>query len=449
MFENLTTNFSKVLTPLRSRQLTESNIQEALSDVRNALIDADVAFTVVSQFIENVQQQAIGTRVARQVQPGDAFIQLVHASMVELLGQSHEQIDIRGGSYPNVILLAGLQGVGKTTTVVKLAKLLKERESKNVAVVSADVHRPAAIEQLQVLATESKIRFINSSAEQKPEKIVRSAFADSRKNVDDVLLVDTAGRLAVDELMMSELKLLHNVLQPRETLFVVDAMTGQDAALTAEAFHRELELTGVILTKADGDARGGAALSVKSITGKPIKFIGTGESVDDLEAFHPERIASRILGMGDVLSMIEEAQRKVDQKAATRLSKKIIGRKKFTLQDMREQLQQLNDMGGMSGFLDKLPNSDLTQAKLKNVNEDEFKRQCVIIDSMTIHERLFPDTINQSRKHRIAQGSGTTIQDVSVTLRKYKQMEKQMKRMGRKGNIARAMQAMGTSSTKF
>lgn len=441
MFDTLSSKLSAVLNPLRTRQLTDTNIQEAISSVRSALIEADVAISVVAQFIDDVKSKAIGTRVSRQVQAGDAFIKMVHETLVETMGEANAQLELGGGSYPSVILVAGLQGVGKTTSVAKLAKFLKEREKKVVSIVSADVYRPAAIEQLRVLASDAKVRFIPSDETDSPRSIVTRAVADAKKAVDDVLIVDTAGRLAIDDEMMTELQMLHKQLNPKETLFVVDAMTGQDAALTASAFHRALPLTGVILTKTEGDARGGAALSIRAITGKPIKFLGVGEDLDALEAFHPERIASRILGMGDVLSFIEDAERKIDKKKAERLTKKFFGNKKFTMEDRRDQLQQFINLGGVSGFQNMLPTAELQSAKLKGVDEDFCRKQCVIIDSMTLQERHFPDKINQSRKIRIASGSGTSVQDVSITIRQYKKMEKQMKQTGRK---ARALKNFGS-----
>lgn len=451
MFANLSDKLSNVLQPLRHRKLTESNIKDAMREVRTALLDADVAFSVVLEFVQSVQQQAIGQTVARQTQPGDAFIKLVHDSLVEVMGGTNDRLDLSGGSRPNVVLLAGLQGVGKTTTAIKLAKLLKEREEKQVAVVSADVYRPAAMEQLEILARDAGIRYISSSVDHGPEKIVTRALTDSRQQFDEVLVVDTAGRLSVDEEMMEEITTLHRVLQPRETLFIVDAMTGQDAATTAKTFHETLPLTGVILAKADADTRGGAALSVRTITGKPIKFIGTGESTSSLEPFHPERIASRILGMGDVLSYLEEAERKLDHKRAERLGKKIVSRRKFNLDDMRDQLSQFVEMGGRESMLDMLPNLGSMNAKVKDIDEAEVKKQCVIIDSMTTRERQFPNLVNNSpsRKRRIADGSGTRVQDVNLTLRKFLQLEKQMKRMGRKKHLSRAMAAMNPEQLKM
>ena len=447
MFDNLREKISGVLAPLRNRQLSESNIEEAVREVRNALIDADVAFNVVTEFVQDVQRQAIGQTVARSVQPGHAFVRIVHDSLVKLMGEANDELDLGGGNVPNVVLMAGLQGVGKTTTAVKLAKLLKERDSKSVSVVSADVYRPAAIEQLSALAEQANVDFIPSKQRDKPVAIVKRAVKLARKSFSDVLIVDTAGRLAVDETMMDEISRLHKVLNPRETLFVVDAMTGQDAANTARAFDETLPLTGVILSKADGDARGGAALSVRSITGKPIKFLGIGEDLDGLEPFHPDRVASRILGMGDVLSYLEEAERKLDKNKAKRLAKKIVRGSKFNLDDMRDQLQQFSEMGGMEGFVDMMPDLDPSTVKMKSMDDDQIKKQCVIIDSMTSHERLFPAVLDSSRKRRIAQGSGVQIHEVNLLLRKYRQTVKQMRRAGRKANkLMQRIESMESTS---
>ncbi len=444
MFDNLSEKFARTVAPLRGRRLTESNIREAMRDVRNALLDADVAFTVVSEFVQDVQDQAIGQTVSRQVQPGDAFVRIVHDSLVKLMGEENDKLDLGGGNLPNVVLMAGLQGVGKTTTVVKLAKWLKERESKRVSVVSADVYRPAAIDQLRSLAGQADVRFIESRQKDRPTAICKRALRDGRKNGDDVLLVDTAGRLAIDEELMAELRDLHKVLNPRETLFVVDAMTGQDAAVTARSFHQSLSLTGVVLAKADGDTRGGAALSVRSITGAPIKFLGVGEDLDGLEEFQPSRIASRILGMGDVLGYVEEAERKVDKKKADKLAKKFLSGNRLTLNDMRDQLQQLTDMGGADSLMSMMPKMDPSVAKIKNVDDEQIKRQCVIIDSMTLHERQFPAVLDSSRKRRIAKGSGTQVQEVNMLLRKFKQFQKQMRQTGRLGpKMRRRLEALG------
>lgn len=434
MFDNLKEKISGVLAPLRSRQLSESNIQDAVREVRNALLDADVAFNVVTDFVQDVQRQAVGQSVSRNVQPGHAFVRIVHDSLVKLMGESNESLDLGGGNVPNIVLMAGLQGVGKTTTAVKLAKWLKEHESKKVSVVSADVYRPAAIEQLRLLAEQAAVDFIPSKQTDRPDAIVKRSVRLARKNSSDVLIVDTAGRLAVDETMMDEITRLHKAVSPRETLFVVDAMTGQDAANTAHAFDQALPLTGVVLSKADGDSRGGAALSVRTITGKPIKFLGVGEELDGLEPFHPERIASRILGMGDVLSYLEEAERKLDKGKADRLAKKLARGSKFNLNDMRDQLQQLSEMGGVAGLVDMMPDLDPSTAKLKSFDDDQLKKQCVIIDSMTMHERRFPAVLDSSRKRRVALGSGVEIHEVNLLLRKYRQFEKRLKRTGRKAN---------------
>ena len=434
MFNNLSESLAKVLTPLRGRTLTERNIDEAVREVRTALLDADVAFTVVSEFVQDVQSQAVGQTISRQVQPGNAFIRIVHDSLVKLMGEENDRLDITGGNRPNVVLMAGLQGVGKTTTVVKLAKWLKEREQKQVSVVSADVHRAAAIEQLQTLADQANIPYLTSKSRNRADVIAKRALKESRKKFDDVLIVDTAGRLAVDDAMMQEIQLLEKILTPRECLFVVDAMTGQDAAISSAAFDKALPLTGVILSKADGDARGGAALSVRSITGKPIKFLGIGEGLEDLEAFHPDRMASRILGIGDVLSFLEEAEHKVDKSRAERMSKKMLSGRKFTLNDMREHILSLSEAGGIEKLKGMFPNLDPGVAKLKTLDEDQFEKQKVIIDSMTKHERRFPSVLDVSRKRRIAMGSGTQVQDVNMLLRKYRQLEKQMRKVGRRGS---------------
>ena len=442
MFESLTQRLSNSLAGLRGRQLTEDNIRGAIADVRSSLLEADVALDVVLQFISEVQTKALGQTTSRNVKPGDFFIKTVHDSLVEIIGGQTTQLSLNTPRNPAVVLMAGLQGVGKTSTVAKLAKFIHEREQKRVAVVSADVHRPAAIQQLQVLVQELPVRWLESDPRQSPQKIVRNAIKSSRKADDEVLLVDTAGRLAIDEEMMEEISALHQVSSPTETLFVVDAMTGQDAANTARAFNKTLPLTGVVLTKTDGDARGGAALSVNYITGKPIKFVGTGEGLDGLEVFHPDRIVSSILGMGDVLTLIEEAERKVDTKKAERLVKKMVRGTMFDLQDYRDQLDQFVNMGGLSAIQKMLPNMNSPQVKMKQVNDDEFKRHAVIIDSMTAQERRYPTLLDSSRKQRIASGSGSQIQDVNAMLRKFKQTQKQMRKVGKKGKLGKAMAQM-------
>ena len=443
MFENLTDRLNKTLKNLRGQgRLTEENISQALREVRMALLEADVALPVVKAFIAKVKERAVGQEVATSLTPGQALIKIVQAELEAIMGQANESLDLRAQP-PAVILMAGLQGAGKTTSVGKLARFLMERESKKVMVASADVYRPAAIEQLKILADEVGASFFPSDGSQKPVDIANAALDQARKQFADVLILDTAGRLHVDEEMMGEIKTLHGAIQPVETLFVVDSMTGQDAANTAKAFNDALPLTGVVLTKADGDARGGAALSVRHITGKPIKFLGMGEKLDALEPFHPERIASRILGMGDTLSLIEELERKVAKKKASKLVKKVQkGGKGFDLEDFRDQLQQMQGMGGVASLLDKLPGMANVPDKVKNqVNDKEFVKMEAMINSMTPKERRYPDLIKGSRKRRITQGSGTTVQDLNKLLKQFKQMQKMMKKM-KGGKMARMMQGM-------
>ena len=443
MFESLADRLSKSLKQITGKaRLTEDNIADALRDVRMALLEADVALPVVKDFVEQVRSKALGQAVTSALNPGEAFIKIVHDELVHIMGDVNDALNL-ATKPPAVILMAGLQGAGKTTTVAKLARLLKEREKKKVAVASADVYRPAAIAQLQTLANEVGASFIESSADEKPVDIAQRALAEANKQLADVLILDTAGRLAVDTEMMAEIQALHEIIKPIETLFVVDAMTGQDAANTAKAFNDALPLTGIVLVKTDGDARGGAALSVRAITGKPIKFVGIGEKTDGLEPFHPDRLASRILGMGDVLSLIEEAERKVDKDKAQRLAKKMQSGRKFDLEDFRDQLQQMDNMGGVTGMMDKLPGmGQIPEAAKARVNDNQFKRMGVIIDSMTVKERQFPDLLNGSRKKRIADGSGTQIADVNRLLKQHKQMQKMMKKVGRKGGMQRMMRGM-------
>lgn len=446
MFDSLANRLTKTLRSVAGRnRLTEDNIQSSVRQVRIALLEADVALSVVRQFTADVQQRAVGQEVLASLQPGQAFVKVVHEELVRLMGDANDALKLAAAP-PAVVLVAGLQGAGKTATVAKLARFLKERERKRVAVVSADVYRPAAIEQLETLAAEAEARFLPSTATEQPVAIAERALADARRQFDDVLIVDTAGRLAIDEAMMAEIAALHKALNPVETLFVVDAMTGQDAAATAKAFHEALPLTGIVLTKADGDARGGAALSVRAITGKPIKFLGVGERTDALEAFHPERVASRILGMGDMLSLIEEAERKVDQRQAKKFAGKLKRRQKFDLADLREQVRQMADLGGIESMLEKLPGADMLSAQRRDQMDDgRFRRMGVIIDSMTPQERHFPDVINSSRKRRIASGSGTTIQDVNQVLRQHKQMQKTMKKVGRKSGMQQVMRGVAAA----
>ena len=443
MFDKLSDRLSGALKGLSGKaRLTEDNVAGALREVRAALLEADVALAVVRSFTDSVRRRALGQSVAAALDPGEALIKIVHEELVEVMGQANDALNLATVP-PAVILMAGLQGAGKTTTAAKLALFVKERLKKRAALVSADVYRPAAIEQLEALAGQVGAQFITSSASETPIAIVERALAEAQSKVADVLIVDTAGRLAVDAAMMDEIAALQKRLNPIETLFVVDAMTGQDAAVTAKAFNDALDLTGVILAKADGDARGGAALSVRFLTGKPIKFLGMGEKPEALEPFHPDRLASRILGMGDVLSLIEEAERKVDQRKATRLAKKVTRRQKFDLADFRDQLESMASMGGVGSMLDKLPGMNQVPASARaQLDDGQFRRMAVIIDSMTPHERRFPDVVNSSRKQRIARGSGTTVIDVNRMLKQHRQMQKMMKKFGRKGGMQNMMRGL-------
>ncbi|MFT5504077.1 MAG: signal recognition particle subunit SRP54 [Gammaproteobacteria bacterium] len=444
MFENLTDRLSKTLKSLRGQgRLTENNITDSLREVRMALLEADVALPVVKLFIEQVKSKAMGQEVIGSLSPGQALIKVVNDELTALMGAEHDGLDLEQKP-PVVILMAGLQGAGKTTTVAKLARRLIEIQKKHVMVCSADIYRPAAIEQLKTLATEVNAAFFPSDGGQKPVDIAIAALAAAKKEVADVLIIDTAGRLHIDEDMMTEIQLIHKAVSPQETLFVVDSMTGQDAANTAKAFGDAIPLTGVVLTKTDGDARGGAALSVRQITGKPIKFIGSGEKTDALEAFHPGRIASRILGMGDILSLVEQAQENVDHEKAARLAKKVKKGKGFDLDDLRDQFSQMEKMGGLGSLIDKLPgvNPGMAQAIQNPAHTKQMKRMVAIIDSMTAIERRKPELINGSRKRRVAQGSGTQIQDVNRLLKQHKQMQKMMKKMGSKGGMANMMRGL-------
>ena len=444
MFENLSDRLSHSLKSITGQaRLTEDNIQDTLREVRMALLEADVALPVVKDFVEKVKTRALGQDVSKSLNPGQMFVKIVSDELEATMGGVNETLDLTAQP-PAVVLMAGLQGVGKTTSVAKLARFLKEKEKKKVMVVSADVYRPAAIKQLETLAGEVEADFFPSTVDQKPVDIVKGAIAQAKKQFNDVLLVDTAGRLAVDEAMMAEIKQLHAAINPTETLFVVDAMTGQDAANTAKAFNDALPLTGVILTKADADSRGGAALSVRHITGKPIKFLGVGEKTTALDPFYPDRIASRILGMGDVLSLIEEAEQKLDKKKAEKLARKIKKGKRFDLEDLRDQLQQMQNMGGIGGMLDKLPGmGNMAQMAQSQLNDKTFVRMEALINSMTPAERRNPDILNGSRKRRITQGSGTQIQDLNRLLKQHKQMAKMMKKMKSNGGMANMMRGMG------
>lgn len=442
MFDNLTDRLSGTLKKLKGQgRLTEANIKDTLREVRMALLEADVALPVVTAFIEQVTERALGQEVQNSLSPGQSMIKVVHAELIKVMGEANEELNLRTQP-PAIVMMAGLQGAGKTTTVAKLGRYLKEKKKKKVGVVSADVYRPAAIKQLQTLADDSGLKFFESDSSEKPVDIVNRALDAAKRQFIDVLIVDTAGRLHIDDEMMGEIKELHAAIKPIETLFVVDSMTGQDAANTAKAFHDALPLTGVVLTKADGDARGGAALSIRHITGKPIKFIGVGEKADALEPFYPDRLASRILGMGDVLSLIEDIEDKVDKKKAERLAKKIKKGQAFDLNDLKEQLLQMQNMGGVTAMMDKLPGMGGIPKEVKEkVNDKDLARQVAVINSMTPQERQYPGLIKGSRKQRIADGCGLDLQAVNRVLKQHQMMEKMMKKFS-KGNVASMMRGM-------
>lgn len=444
MFDSLSERLGSTLKSLRGQgRITEDNVKETLREVRMALLEADVALPVVREFINRVKERAMGQDVLRSLTPGQALVKVVNDELVAVMGEANPGLNLNTQP-PAVILMAGLQGAGKTTSVAKLARWLKERDRKSVMVASTDVYRPAAIDQLQTLAGEVDARFFPSQSDQNPVDIAKNAIEQAKRDYVDVVIIDTAGRLHIDDDMMTEIKHIHAAINPVETLFTVDSMTGQDAANTAKAFNDALPLTGVILTKADGDARGGAALSIRHITGKPIKFMGVGEKTAALEPFHPDRVVSRILGMGDVLSLVEEAQRKMDVDSAEKLAKKLKKGKGFDLDDFREQLQQMSKMGGIGSMLDKLPGmANIPDAAKNQVNDKELGKLEAIINSMTPKERRRPDIIKGSRKKRIAAGSGTQIQDVNRLLKQFTQMQKMMKKMSSKGGMAKLMRGMG------
>ena len=449
MLDNLTNRFSKVFKNIRGQaKLTEDNIKEALREVRLALLEADVALPVVKEFVNNVKEKALGQEVAGSLTPDQAFIGVVNQALIELMGKENSSLDLAAVP-PAVVLMAGLQGAGKTTTVGKLARLLKNEQKKKVLVVSADVYRPAAIEQLRLLAEQVGIDFFPSDANQKPVEIATAAIDYAKKHFYDVLMVDTAGRLAIDEEMMNEIKALHAALNPVETLFVVDAMLGQDAVNTAQAFNEALPLTGVILTKMDGDSRGGAALSVRHVTGKPIKFIGIGEKITGLEPFYPDRIASRILGMGDVLSLIEDVQKGIDEEAAAKMAKKLQKGKGFDLNDFKEQIQQMRNMGGLESLMSKMPGElgQISKQIPEGTAEKAMGKVEAIINSMTPKERANPALLKASRKRRIAAGAGTSVEEVNKMLKQFEQSQQVMKMFSGKGlgklmRMAKGMKGM-------
>ena len=443
MLDNLTQRLTRVVKTLRGHaRLTEDNIADALREVRMALLEADVALPVVKDLVARIKEKAIGQEVIGSLTPGQALVGVVHRELTDLMGGTHIGLNL-AAQPPAVILMAGLQGAGKTTTTGKLGKLLVERMKKKVLAVSADVYRPAAIQQLKLVAEQARIDFFPTQASDKPAVIAASALDFARKHYYDVVLFDTAGRLAIDEAMMREIAELHAALQPVETLFVVDAMLGQDAVNTARAFNEALPLTGIILTKLDGDARGGAALSVRHVTGKPLKFAGVGEKLTGLEDFHPERMASRILGMGDVLGLIEEAQRGVDQEKAQEFAQKLKAGKGFDLNDFKEQIGQMRKMGGMAGLLDKLPArfAQAAQQAGSQVEDKAVRRLEGIINSMTPLERAKPDLIKASRKRRIAAGAGVQVQEVNRLLNQFEQTQKMMKQFS-KGGLQKMMRGM-------
>ena len=443
MFENLSGRLGDAARSLAGKgRLTEANIKDTLRQVRLALLEADVALPVVKSFIDGIKGQALGERISKSLTPGQELVKIINAELVRILGGDTVPLDLKAQP-PVVIMLAGLQGAGKTTTAAKLAKQLIDKQKKKVMLVSVDVHRPAAILQLQTLAGEVGALHCHSDANEKPVRIVDRALDEARRSHADVLIVDTAGRLHIDGDMMSEVAEVHARAEPHETLFIVDSMAGQDAVNAATAFNESLPLTGVILTKADGDAKGGVALSVREVTGKPIRYIGVGEKIDALETFHPDRMASRILGMGDVLTLVEEIEQKVSKDKAEKLAAKMKKGKGFDLSDLREQLEQMMNMGGLGSMLEKLPlPGNINPAALQNeANELQMRRQIAIINSMTPGERRFPKTINGSRKKRIAAGCGLQIQDVNRLLKQHMQMEKMMKKMSR-GGMKKLMRGM-------
>ena len=442
MFDNLTERLNGTLKKLKGQsRLTESNIKDTLHEVRVALLEADVALPVVTDFLENLKAGALGKEVQSSLTPGQSMIKLVQAELVKVMGDKNESLNLNAQP-PAVILMAGLQGAGKTTTVAKLGRWLQENNKKKVGVVSADVYRPAAIKQLEMLANEVDLVFFDSDITQKPIDIAKNAIDAAKRKFLDVIIIDTAGRLHIDDEMMDEIKALHAAIKPIETLFVVDSMTGQDAANTAKAFNDALPLTGVILTKADGDARGGAALSIRHITGKPIKFIGMGEKTNALEPFHPDRMASRILDMGDMLSLIEQNEQTVDKEKAEKLVQKIKKGKTFDLEDFREQLIEMQRMGGIGSMMDKLPGMNAMPSEVKDkMNDKLLARQIGVINSMTMKERRFPDLIKGNRKKRIADGCGQELSDVNRMLKQFLMMQKMMKKL-KSGNMANMMRGV-------
>jgi signal recognition particle subunit SRP54 len=444
MFENLTERLSKTFRNVVGRgKLSEENMKETLREVKNALLEADVALDVVNGFIEEISQAALGLEVGKSLTPAQQLVKIVNDKLVSLMGEECAELNL-AAQPPAVVLMAGLQGSGKTTSVAKLSRWLSERQKKTVLVASADVYRPAAIDQLRTLAKEVNAQFFENGDIKAPVEIAKAALDAAKKQFVDVVIIDTAGRLHIDETMMQEIQQIHRAINPVETLFVVDGMMGQDAAKTAKAFNEALTLTGVVVTKLDGDARGGAILSIRQVTGgKPIKFVGMGEKTDALEPFYPDRIASRILGMGDILSLVEELERKVDKQEADRLAKKISKGKGFDFEDFRSQLLQMKNMGGLASMMDKMPGLSQLPAEAKaKANDKSLDRMLAVINSMTAKERKRPMLIQGSRKRRIAVGSGTSIQEVNKVLKQFDQMQKMMKKISKKGGLARMMRGV-------
>jgi len=444
MFQSLTGSLSSLIKNLQGRShLNQDNIQASMQEIRNALLEADAGYDAVQSFLAQVAVRAEGAEVVGSLTPGQTFVKIVQDELTKFMGDTSVALSF-SAQPPVVILVAGLQGSGKTTTIAKLARRLIKLEKKQVGLVSCDIYRPAAVEQLKILASEVSANYYETNLADELSKTAKNAIDQSKRAFDDVLLVDTAGRLTIDNDMMQEIASLHSIFNPLETLFVIDSMMGQDAVETARNFNEALPLTGIVLTKIDGDSRGGAALSARAVTGKPIKFMGTGEKIDDLDVFHPDRIASRILGMGDVLSLIEEVEQKVDKKKAEKVAKKLKAGNKFDLQDFRDQLEQMGQMGGVQALMGKLPGiQGMSESIKEKANDKEMIKFSAIIDSMTVQERSFPALIKGSRKRRIANGSGTIIQDVNKLLKQFTQMQKMMKKMSKKGGIKNLMRGMG------
>ena len=443
MFDQLSDRLKNTFRNLRGRgRLSESNIADAMREVRIALLEADVSLEVTRSFIDKVKTRALGREVLDSLSPGQAVIAVVRQELISLMGEANDELNL-AAQPPVVILVVGLQGVGKTTTVGKLANLLKQRHRKNVLVASTDLYRPAAVEQLRLLSIAVDARFFAGGETRNPVEIATGALAEARKTAADVVLIDTAGRLHVEDDMMAEIQQIHAAVNPLETLYVADSMSGQDAVNSARVFDQALSFTGVVLTKTDGDARGGAALSIRQVTGKPIKFIGVGEGMDALEPFHPDRVASRILGMGDVLSLVEEAERKVDRDKAGKMAAKLAKGRAFDLEDFRDQLMQMEQMGGIGRMMEKLPGMDRVAQKTPNqLDHKQSARTIAIINSMTPNERRFPAVLRGSRKKRIANGSGVAVQEVNRLLKQFMQMQKMMKKMNKKGGVKRMMEQM-------